>query len=128
MGNPALSARPRVTTFAGAPIGVAFPPRQVPSARDHHTGINVECCTIDLKSVPDGSIEYAISVTRGIILAIKMVFSITVEAMAENHRVIMAVANMFSASGFVNEIILSESLEINPTLTIPATTIKRPIK
>lgn len=50
-----------------------------------------------------------------IMLAIKMVFSITVEAMAENHRVIMAVVKHVSASGFVNEIILSESLEINPT-------------
>lgn len=127
---PAFSARPRVTMFADAPIGVAFPPRQVPSARDHHTGIMAGCWIIDFKSDPGGKtkIACAISVTRGIILAIKIVFSTTVEAMAENHRIIIAVANMFSAFGFVNETMTWEMSEIKPTLTTPDTTIKRPIK
>ena len=96
MGYPAFSARPKVITLAEAPTGEPFPPRHAPSARDHHTGISVECCIIDFKSSSDGNIVCAISVTSGIMLAIKMVFSITVEAIAENHRIIIDVANMFS--------------------------------
>ncbi len=90
-----------MTTFAEAPIGVAFPPRHVPSAKDHHTGISVGCCSTDFKSNPEGNIVCAISVTRGMMLAINMVFSITVEAMAENHRMIIVVGNMFTGSGLI---------------------------
>jgi len=36
IGWPRLSAMPTVTTLALAPIIVPFPPRQAPSAKDHH--------------------------------------------------------------------------------------------
>lgn len=39
-------------TFADASTGEPFLPKQVPSVKDHQTGIRVEYWIIDLKSVP----------------------------------------------------------------------------
>src|SRR3989304_2867726 len=128
IGYPAFPARPNVITFADAPTGEPFPPRHAPSARDHHTGISVGCWTTDLKSIPEGNIVCAVSVTRGIMLATKGMLSTIAELTAENHRVVIAVINISSALGFVSEIMPSESFEINPTLITPPTMIKRPIK
>src|SRR3990172_2929480 len=128
MGYPAFPARPRVITFADAPTGEPFPPRHAPNAKDHHTGISVECWITDLKSVPVGNTVCAVSVTRGIMLATKGMLSTIAELIAENHKVVIAVTNMFSALGFVSEIIPSERLEIRPTLMTPPTIINTPIK
>src|SRR3972149_6045321 len=128
MGYPAFSARPNVSTLAEAPTGEPFPPRHAPSANDHHTGIRVEWWTTDLKSVPEGNTACAVSITKGIILATKGMLSTIAEPTAENHKVVIAVTNMFSALGFVSEIMPSERFEIKPTLMTPPTIIKRPIK
>src|SRR3990167_252853 len=128
IGYPAFPARPSVITFADAPTGEPFPPRHAPRARDHHTGISVGCWTTDLKSVPEGNTACAVSITRGIMLATKGMLSTIAELIAENHKVVIAVTNMFPAFGFVSEIILSERLEIKPTLMTPPTIMKRPIK
>src|SRR3989339_959925 len=128
IGYPPFPARPKVITWADAPTGEPFPPRHAPSARDHHTGIRVEWWTTDLKSVPEGNTACAVSITRGIILATKGMLSTIAELIAENHKVVIAVTNMFSALGFVSEIMPSERLEIRPTLITPPTIIKSPIK
>ena len=128
IGYPAFSAKPNVITFADAPTGEPFPPRHAPNANDHHTGIRVGWWTTDLKSIPEGNIVCAVSVTRGIMLATKGMLSTIAELTAENHRVVIAVINISSALGFVSEIMPSESFEINPTLITPPTMIKRPIK
>ncbi len=128
MGYPAFSARPKVITFADAPTGEPFPPRHAPKANDHHTGISVGCWTTDLKSVPEGNTACAVSITRGIMLATIGRLRTTAYLIAENHKVVIAVTNMFSALGFVSKIMPSERLEIRPTLITPPTIIKSPIK
>src|SRR4030067_2685370 len=100
MGYPPFPAKPKVKTLQEAPTGEPFPPRHAPNANDHHTGIRVGWWTTDLKSIPEGNIVCAVSVTRGIMLATKGILSTTAELTAENHRVVIAVINMSSALGF----------------------------
>ena len=75
-------AMPATTTLAEAPINVPLPPKQAPSDKAHHTGIMTS------RPPTDSSIDLII----GIMVATNGMLSITLERIAELHKIKYVIA------------------------------------
>ena len=79
IGFPLCAAIDATTTFALAPIKVPFPPRHAPSAKLHHIGSRFE------------SPISPMSLISGIKVATKGILSINADAIADIHKIKIAV-------------------------------------
>ena len=106
MGCPCLDAIPATITLAEAPISVAFPPKQAPRERAHHTGI--------MASRPPR--EASMDLSIGIMVATKGMLSIAPETMAET-QIMSKLALLIEPS--VNSINLCPSMARIPVTSSP---------